>query len=250
MRIMLVNDDGYKATGIRTLARTFSEAGHDVIVCAPDGERSAASHSFTFSRPVSVREFSEDGISGYAIGGTPSDCGAIGLHILEHKVDMVLSGINHGPNMGGACIYSGTVGGAMQASMEGIPAMAVSMGDYRKQFNFESAAKVALKVLDIIKDRPLETGEIYNLNVPDLPYEEIKGVKPAVLSKDFVCRMDYAKVETEEGGTAYKLIFDGKVGNDDPGCDSVLHENGWASLSVLTWNMVPKRDVEIPEIGL
>ena len=92
--------------------------------------------------------------------------------------------------------------------------------------------------------------EIYNLNVPDLPYEAIKGVKKARLSNDFVCRIDYSNVETDDGSKAYKVIFDGEVENTDPGCDSVLHANGWASLSVLTWKMVPDRNIEIPEIKL
>jgi len=250
MRIMLVNDDGCHALGIQTLARELEKNGHTAIICAPDRERSAASHSFTFSSPLTVTPFAENGVQGYAISGTPSDCGSLGLHILDYQVDMVLSGINHGPNMGGACIYSGTVGGAMQASMGGIPAMAVSIGDYKKQFNFEAAAKVAVKVLDKIKDMPLAMGEIYNLNVPDVPYEEIKGVRKARLSKDFVCKTRYAKLGSEDGVDTYKLIFGGEVDNTDPECDSVLHSQGWATLSVLTWDMVPKRDVEIPEIEL
>ena len=250
MRIMLVNDDGCHAVGIQTLARALMAAGHEAIICAPDRERSAASHSFTFSQPLTVKPFSENGVSGYSISGTPSDCGSLGLHILDYKVDMVLSGINHGPNMGGACIYSGTVGGAMQASMGGIPAMAVSIGDYKKQVNFEAAAQVAVRVLDVIKDMPLEMGEIYNLNVPDMPYEQIKGVRRAVLSNDFVCKTEYAKVSEGNGEVQYRVIFGGEVENTDPNCDSVLHANGWASLSVLTWNMVPKRDVDIPEIEL
>lgn len=250
MKIMLVNDDGCHAEGIQTLARALKRAGHNAIICAPDRERSAASHSFTFSKPLTVAPFEENGVSGYSISGTPSDCASLGLQVLDHDVDMVLSGINHGPNMGGACIYSGTVGAAMQASMGGFPAMAVSIGDYKKQINFEAAAQVALKVLDVIKDCPLEKGEIYNLNVPDIPYDEIKGVRFATLSNDFVCRTDYEKISEENGTAQYKVVFDGEVENTDPGCDSVLHSQGWASLSVLTWNMVPRRDVEIPEISL
>ena len=250
MRIMLVNDDGCHAVGIQTLGRALIAAGHQVTVCAPDRERSAASHSFTFSKPIEVNKFAENGLTGYAIGGTPADCASLGLHILDNQVDMVISGINHGPNMGGACIYSGTANAAIQASMGGVPAMAVSIGDYRKQVNFEAAAQVALKVLDAIKDKPLEQGEIYNLNVPDVPYDEIKGVRFARLSRDFVCPTRYMKIETEDGSDAYKVIFDGNVENTDPGCDSVLHANGFATVSVLTWNMVPARDIEIPEIEL
>lgn len=250
MRIMLVNDDGYHAVGIQTLGRALIEAGHQVTVCAPDRERSAAGHSFTFSKPITAEEFSENGVTGYAIGGTPADCASLGLHLLDYQVDMVISGINHGPNLGGACIYSGTANAAIQASMGGVPAMAVSLGDFKKQYNFEAAAKVALKVMDIIKDHPLEMGEIYNLNVPDVVYEEIKGVRPATLSNDFLCPTRYTKLDTEDGSNVYKVVFGSTAENTDPECDTVLVANGWATLSVLTCNMVPKRDVEIPEIGL
>jgi len=250
MRIMLVNDDGCHAVGIQTLFRALAAAGHQVTVCAPDGERSAASHSFTFSKPITAKEFSENGVSGYAIGGTPADCASLGLQLLDHQVDMVISGINHGPNLGGACIYSGTANAAIQASMGGVPAMAVSLGDFGRQVNFEAAALVALKVMDAMKDKPLEQGEIYNVNVPDVPYEEIKGVRPARLSNDFVCPTRYTKLGTEDGKDVYKYIFGSTAENNDPECDTVLVENGWATISVLTWNMVPGRDIVMPEIEL
>ncbi|MBQ4090072.1 MAG: 5'/3'-nucleotidase SurE [Clostridia bacterium] len=250
MRIMLVNDDGCHALGIQTLARELEKAGHTAIICAPDRERSAASHSFTFRNGIPVSEFAENGVSGYAIGGTPADCGGLGLQLLDWNVDMVLSGINHGPNMGGACIYSGTVGGAMEASMCGVPAMAVSLGDYVKQVNFETAAKAAVKVLEWVKDRPLARGEIYNLNVPDVPYSELKGVRKAKLSNDFVCRKEYVKIVNEDGSISYKVIFDGEAVNTDPECDSVLFADNWATLSVLTWNIVSGNEMEMPEIKL
>ena len=130
MNILLTNDDGIFAPGLRALAGTFSEAGHRVFVCAPDQERSAASHSATFGRPLQAREVPFDRAErAWATDGTPSDCAALGLFLAgrESPVDMVVSGINRGMNLGGACLYSGTVGAAMEASMSDFPALAVSL---------------------------------------------------------------------------------------------------------------------------
>ena len=91
MKIMLVNDDGFRARGIQTLGRVLIEAGHEVIICAPDGERSGASHSFSFGRQVTAEPFAENGISCYAISGSPADCAALGLFLLKNDVDMVIS---------------------------------------------------------------------------------------------------------------------------------------------------------------
>ena len=113
MHIMLTNDDGVHALGIRTLARVLSEAGHRVSVCAPDRERSAASHSITLRRALNVETVEFPGAEiAYAADGTPADCARLGLYLIP-DVDLVISGINNGSNLGGACVYSGTVGAAI-----------------------------------------------------------------------------------------------------------------------------------------
>lgn len=250
MRLMLVNDDGYRAVGINVLAKTLAEAGHQVIVCAPDRERSAASHSFTIGRPLTATAFEDNGIPGYAISGTPADCAKLGLHLLESKVDMVVSGINHGPNLGGACIYSGTVGAAMEASMSGVPAVAVSLCDYRNPVNFETAAKIAVKVLDWAAARPLNRGEVYNLNVPDIPYEEIKGIRSATLSNEFLNAPDYKKTVSDNGEEVYYCNVTEFLPNTDPECDTELINQGWATLTPVTWNFISRDKMEVPEIEL
>ena len=249
MRIMLVNDDGYRAQGIRALARALMDAGHEAVICAPDCERSGASHSFSFGRCVNVREFSEDGLSGYAIGGTPADSAALGLQLVEN-VDMVISGINHGTNLGAACIYSGTVGGAMEASMLGVPAVAVSIGDYNNGFLFEECAKVVVRALDWFAARPLARGEVYNLNVPNLPYEKIRGFRNAKLTKSMVCNSKYEKRIGENGETQYLTRFGGFIDDGDMTSDHMLLKEGWATITPLTWDMIAQRSVDDPEIEL
>lgn len=249
MRIMLVNDDGFCANGIQTLGRVLMAAGHQVVICAPDRERSAASHALSVSAPLTASAFSENGLTGYAIDGTPADCAQLGLYLLDNQVDMVVSGINHGPNIGGACVYSGTVSAAIEAAMRGFPAMAVSLDGYFGHSNFEACARVALKVLDWATRNPLNMGEIYNLNVPDVPYESIKGVRHASLSRDFLGRCAYEELSAPDGSVRYRARL-GEFGNTDPECDTLLLKDGWATLTPLTWNMALKRPKESGEIKL
>ena len=169
MKIMLVNDDGYRAQGLLTLGRALIKRGHSVKVCAPDRERSAASHSFTITSPLKARAFSEDGLEGFAIDGTPADCARLGLYMLGNDVDLTISGINHGGNMGGACVYSGTVAGAMEAAMCGCQALAASLNAFGA-CDFYDAAEVTAAVAEWAAEHPLPMGDIYWLvdgeNVP------------------------------------------------------------------------------------
>ncbi len=250
MRIMLVNDDGYKADGIRTLARRLIACGHEVTVCAPAEERSGASHSFSFGRHITAEPFAEDDISGYAISGSPADCAALGLYLLENKVDLVISGINNGTNLGGACIYSGTVGGAMEASMLGIPAIAVSIGDYNNGYCFEDAAGVAADMLDWVIENPLDRGEVYNINIPNLPRSEIKGFRKATLTCELRCNASYEKRITADGKVEYMTRFGGFVDSDDMECDHMLLKNGWVTITPVTWKISVERDFRLPETVL
>ena len=249
MRILLVNDDGYRAPGLRTLGHAMQQAGHQVIVAAPDRERSAASHSFTIQSPLRAKTFREDGLTGYAIDGTPADCARLGLFLMENQVDFVMSGINQGANMGGACVYSGTVGAAVEAAMAGCPAMAVSLDSYASH-DFGPAAQVALKVLDWAAVHPLERGEIYNLNVPALPYPEILGVRAASLSPVFLGRPRYEKHVSPYGVEHFYLTDGEPVPMEDAECDFLLCQAGWATLTPITWNMVAQGGMHAPEVTL
>ncbi len=181
MRILIVNDDGIHAKGIKTLAERLKRE-HDVTVVAPESERSATSHSITIYRPLRVTKIQPSGLDGiacYVVDGQPVDCTKIGIaHVMDGKVDLVVSGINHGANLGSDIIYSGTVAAALDAVIMGYKAMAVScVSEFAE--HFDSAAEVAARLIcSGLFDGEFED-VLYNLNVPNLPLSQIKGIKVA-----------------------------------------------------------------------
>lgn len=175
MRILITNDDGIHAEGICTLARRLSEK-YQVIVVAPDNERSGAAHSITFTAPLRVRKASIPGapeIEAYKVNGAPVDCVIIGCRALDIKPDIILSGINHGYNLGTDVHYSGTVNAAMEGAMQGIPSMAISMKGFTST-DFNAPARIAEELIpEFIRSGCM----LFNVNVPDIPYDELKGIK-------------------------------------------------------------------------
>jgi 5'-nucleotidase len=172
VRILLSNDDGYQARGLRTLARHLAEIA-DVVVVAPDRNRSGASNSLTLETPLRVERV-EDNV--YYVNGTPTDCVHIAISgLLEQPPDVLISGINHGENLGDDVLYSGTVAAAMEGRFLGIPSIAVSLvggGEH-----FATAADLARRVVERNLTDPLPKDTILNVNVPDLPAAKIKGLK-------------------------------------------------------------------------
>ena len=251
MNVLLTNDDGIFAPGIQALADTFSAAGHRVFVCAPDQERSAASHSATFGRPLQAREVEFDHAEkAWATDGTPSDCASFGLFMARTEgIDLVVSGINRGMNMGGAAVYSGTVAAAMEASMCGTPALAVSL--FIDPFaphteDYTAAARVALRVAGWMPDHPLPLGALYSLNVPALPYNALKGLVAARLAPVFLDEPNYEPAEG--GGWNYRGIGRDFSGED---YDLTLAERGYCTLTKLTWDWrMNAPDDELNGIGL
>jgi len=179
VRFLLTNDDGIHARGLFTLQEAFSEKGECLIV-APEMERSAAGHAITLSRPLMIREARKNGgFYGYAVAGTPADSVKIGLReIAGGPVDLVVSGINLGANVGINVLYSGTVSAATEGSILGVPAMAVSLDSRSHEADYAAAAQTAAAVADyILENRSLLTGIALNVNVPNLPSEKIRGVR-------------------------------------------------------------------------
>ena len=173
MKILVSNDDGYLATGINVLTEALSNVA-DVVVFAPDRNRSAASNSLTLKNPLRVSEVSENR---FKVDGTPSDCVHLALTgFLDFEPDLVVSGINHGANLGDDTIYSGTVAAAMEGRFLGLPSIAVSLvGD--KLEHFATAASVACDLVRKIERAPLASDVVLNLNVPNIPLAEIRGVR-------------------------------------------------------------------------
>ena len=173
MRVLVSNDDGVDAPGIHCLARRLAVVG-EVIVVAPDRDRSGASNSLTLDQPIRVNRL-EDGR--YRVFGTPTDCVHLALAgLLDVEPDIVVSGINNSANLGDDVIYSGTVSAAMEGRFLGLPAIAVSLAakDHKGQ-HYASAAQAALAIMERLLVDPLPADTILNVNVPDLPWVEVRG---------------------------------------------------------------------------
>ena len=174
MRVLVSNDDGVEAPGIRVLAEGLRAAGHEVTVVAPDRDRSGASNSLTLDSPIRVREIAE---RVWRVGGTPTDCVHLALTgLLAEDPDIVVSGINSAANLGDDVIYSGTVAAAMEGRFLGLPAIAMSLvtGESSAR-HYDTAARAALEITARLLVDPLPADTILNVNVPDLPWGEIAG---------------------------------------------------------------------------
>ncbi len=177
MKFLLSNDDGYQAPGINELAHTLSTIG-EVVIVAPEENKSASSSSLTLKNPLTITEYKENI---YFINGTPTDCVHIALSgFLKFKPDMVISGINDGPNMGDDTIYSGTVAASMEGYLLDIPSLAISMSQYDPK-HYSTAGQVVLDLIPKIKN--LQQSILLNINVPDIPYNELKGTEITRLGK-------------------------------------------------------------------
>ena len=236
MRILNVNDDGIHAKGILALSQRLSRE-HDVTVVAPDSERSATSHSITIYRPLRVKKTELPGVdASYMTDGLPVDCTKIGIsHVMKSGVDLVVSGINHGPNMGSDILYSGTVAAALDAVIMGYNALAVSCNAYFPE-NLDAAAEIAARVIasGLFDDKPF--GVLYNLNVPDLPLEQIKGIQTVRQGRTMY--IDDVDVRNDPRGKEYVWMasrFVEVVEDEDTDVGAVAA--GFAAITPIHFNM-------------
>lgn len=180
MRILISNDDGIFALGLRTLANTIAKKGHEVTVVAPDIERSATGHSLTLHHPIRAEKIAgifEPEVTAWSCSGTPSDCVKLALSALvEEKPHFVLSGINHGPNLGTDILYSGTVSAATEGTIEGITSIAFSLTSFTSK-EFQNAANFAASLIEQINSNPFPDVTLLNVNIPAVCESQIKGVK-------------------------------------------------------------------------
>lgn len=176
MRILVSNDDGINSKGIRLLAAELRKLG-DVTVVAPDAERSAVGHAITLSDPLRVKEVREDGeLFGYAVNGTPADSVKIAINaLLPEPPELLVSGVNLGANVATDIIYSGTVSAATEGTIMGVPSIAVSLNTFVNP-DFQTAARFARQLAEEVHQRGLPQGTLLNVNVPNLPPEQIAGV--------------------------------------------------------------------------
>ena len=178
MDVLLTNDDGIRAHGLRALYRALCEAGHTVHVVAPIRQQSGVGHSLTVFEPLRSMEFEEGDFKGLGIYGTPTDCVKLALgRLLSRTPDMVISGINIGPNVGPDILYSGTVGAATEAAHENLPSMAVSYDDHATTTDLLPQARHAVALVSRIDWKRIAPRRVINLNYPSGPLEKAKGLR-------------------------------------------------------------------------
>ena len=239
MRILLSNDDGYFSPGIAALARSLSGLG-EITVVAPERDRSGASNSLTLDRPLILRQAA----SGfYFVNGTPTDCVHLAVTgMLDHMPDMIISGINHGANMGDDTIYSGTVAAATEGFMLGIPALAVSLANYADG-NFDSAGRVAADIVRRYQAQPFKEAFLLNVNVPDKPWNAIGGIEITRLGKRHKAEPAVKSVNPR-GQTVYWVGAAGSAQDAGPGTDFYAVEQGRVSITPLQMDLTRYSQLE------
>ncbi|MEI7473327.1 MAG: 5'/3'-nucleotidase SurE [bacterium] len=243
MKILISNDDGIQAYGIRALAQRLAFE-HEVYVIAPDRERSAAGHALTLHRPLRVEEVSMgfDVARAWEISGTPGDCVKIGISaILDIMPDFVISGINHGPNLGADIIYSGTVSAAMEGAVLGFPSIAISHCNTKRfeAHDFTYAADFIAKFLSNIKKINFPTKTILNVNIPAISPEEVTGLEITRLGTRMYTDA-YEKRLDPRGKVYYWLAGEIIDTAEEEGTDIMAIRNNKISITPVTFEMTNK----------
>ena len=228
MRILLSNDDGYFAPGLAVLAEAVSRLA-EVVVVAPERDRSAASNSLTLDRPLAVK-LSHVGF--FYVNGTPTDCVHLAVTgLLDRMPDMVISGINHGANMGDDTIYSGTVAAATEGFLLGIPSLAVSLAS-KHGGNYPAAARVACELVERFQRVPFPSPLLLNVNVPDVPYESLSGLEVTRLGRRHRAE-GVVKATNPRGEAVYWIGAAGDAQDAGQGTDFHAVRNGRVSVTPL-----------------
>lgn len=244
MRILLTNDDGIHAPGLFALAQVAREFG-DVRVVAPDRERSACAHAMTLRDPLRIHELDYHGLPGYQVNGFPVDCVNVALTVaFPDGCDLVISGINNGPNLGYDITYSGTVGGAMEGCINGIPSIAVSMATFvdGAPDHFETGARWLSENFHILssfsKDRTF-----LNINVPAIAFEELQGSRIAGMGR----RVYQDRVEERSDPWGRRYFWQGGVAvmrSDDPETDVYAVSHGFVSITPVSLDWTDRQCAE------
>ncbi len=243
MHILVSNDDGYRAPGLSAMVEAVSDFG-EVTVIAPNQDRSGASNSLTLTVPIRVEQI-ENGY--FVCSGTPTDCVHLGITgLMPQEPDMIISGINNARNLGDDVLYSGTVGAAMEGRFLGLPAIAVSLaGD--DPIHFDTAGNVVRQLLEKMLQTPLSPSNILNINVPDLPRDQISGWQATRLGgRDRACPAIRARDPV--GKDIYWIGAAGVEQDAGPGTDFFAIAQGYVSITPLTADMTDRtRLVELDE---
>lgn len=240
MRILLSNDDGYFAPGLICLAETLAPIAN-VTVVAPERDYSGASNSLTLDRPLIVRQ-SNNGF--YFVNGTPTDCVHLAVTgLLDELPDMVISGINHGANMGDDTIYSGTVAAATEGFLLGIPSLAVSLVS-QSAGNDRTAARVVYDFVGRFRERPLEPPVLLNINVPDVPYDQLGATRVTRLGKRHKAK-PVVKSTNPRGEIVYWVGAAGDAQDAGPGTDFFAVTQNEVSVTPLQMDLTRHSQLEV-----
>jgi 5'-nucleotidase len=230
--ILLTNDDGIHSKGITTLRDSLMKT-HDVRIVAPERERTCVGHAITLHKPLRIREI-DQGV--YSTNGSPADCVYLGIQvILNKKPDLIISGINTGPNMGRDVNYSGTVAAAKEGAFLGVPSIAVSICS-RQGFRFQDAARTIHNIIDIIGDKPFLKDTFLNVNIPNIPFEQSKGFMVTRLGKRIYNEKVLERTDPR-GGKYYWIGGNAEQYEDIRGTDFYAIEKGYVSITPLSLNM-------------
>lgn len=232
MNILISNDDGYQAPGILVLADALRSLGRVVIV-APDRNRSGTSSALTLTAPINAKKYAENV---YAIEGTPADCVNVALGgLISFTPDIVVSGINDGPNLADDTLYSGTVAAAIEGRHLGLPAIAISMGSFHAK-HYRTAGAMAAMLVKTLMQSPLPQDTILNVNVPDLPLNMLKGIVSTRLGSRLP-PSQAAQHPNPRGQTMYWLGPAGEQNDNSVGTDFHAVSEGMVSVTPLTIDM-------------
>ena len=237
MRILISNDDGYEAKGIKQLAKSLNEIA-EVIVVAPNKNKSAASSSLTLGKPLKPIQIDKNI---YAIDATPSDCVHLALcGFIKESIDLVVTGINFGANLGDDVIYSGTVAGAIEGRFLGLPSIAISLASWKCK-HFETAGEIAKILVTQIDKAPLSYNTIINVNVPDITMNEIRGIKSTRLGNR---HKSEHSIQDEKDPSLYWIGENGKEADNGEGTDFHAISNNFVSVTPLQIDLTKYSEVK------
>lgn len=243
MRILLTNDDGIHARGIHSLIKELNTIA-DVYLVAPDRERSGTGHSITVFEPIKVVEVKLPGIvAGWVVGGTPVDCVKLAMSKLVEDIDIVVSGINHGPNLGTDVLYSGTVSAAAEGVIMGAPAIAVSLDSYDVDMEFNFAAKFTRTVVETVMKDNIDPTTLININIPFNPDEKIKGMRVTKLGVRNYTNL-FEQRRDPRGNIYYWLGGGVKDEEQEKGSDVEAVEQGYISMTPINLDLTDYKLIE------
>ncbi len=243
MRILLSNDDGIYSPGLEALYHAVKDLG-EVIVAAPDSQMSAVGHAITISDPIKVAEIHHpSGFHGFAIGGTPADCVKLAVEaLLDCPPDLVISGINLGPNAGISVIYSGTVSAATEGTILGIPSMAISVNTFKNPV-WSTPARVARRMAEKILADGLPRDTLLNVNVPNVPFEALKGYEVTTMARSKFKEVFHRRTDPR-GNIYYWMDGEMELAEGQSGTDVQALESGRVSLTPLQFDLTHRGELE------